>query len=95
VRICDPQPAKVSLVRAFTAFSGVRRHGKSCTVVWPVTICATCPVTFFFEELEVDAAIKALKDQGFEPDFNVIDTLARSMSGGNENDTGDMSVAGK
>jgi RecA-family ATPase len=49
----------------------------------------------FFEELEVDAAIKALKDQGFEPDFIVIDTLARSMSGGNENDTGDMSVVFK
>ena len=46
----------------------------------------------FFEELEVDAAIRALKEQGFEPDFIIIDTLARSMSGGNENDTGDMSI---
>ena len=46
----------------------------------------------FFNELEVDVGLKALKDQGFEPDFIVIDTLARSMSGGNENDTGDMSV---
>jgi hypothetical protein len=45
----------------------------------------------FFSEVEVIAALKALKDQGFEPDFIVIDTLARSMSGGNENDTGDMS----
>jgi hypothetical protein len=39
----------------------------------------------------VKAALKALKEQGFDPDFVVIDTLARSMSGAKENAAEDMS----
>jgi hypothetical protein len=46
----------------------------------------------FFDEDEVKAALAALKAQGFKPDFVVIDTLARSMSGGKENATEDMST---
>jgi hypothetical protein len=45
----------------------------------------------FFDEPEVNNALMALKIQGFQPDFVVIDTLARSMSGGKENATEDMS----
>jgi hypothetical protein len=45
----------------------------------------------FFDKPDVDNALMALKMQGFEPDFVVIDTLARSMSGGKENATEDMS----
>jgi hypothetical protein len=44
----------------------------------------------FFEPLQVREALAALKAQGFQPDFVVIDTLARSMSGGKENATEDM-----
>jgi hypothetical protein len=44
----------------------------------------------FHEDAEVTQALTALKAQGFEPDFIVIDTLARSMSGGKENVTEDM-----
>jgi hypothetical protein len=45
----------------------------------------------FFDHADVENALAALKAQGFEPDFVVIDTLARSMSGGKENATEDMS----
>jgi hypothetical protein len=45
----------------------------------------------FFNKADVEAALVALKAQGFQPDFIVIDTLARSMSGGKENATEDMS----
>lgn len=48
------------------------------------------PVNFSSAD-EVKAAIKALKAQGFEPGFIVIDTLARSMSGAKENAAEDMS----
>jgi hypothetical protein len=44
----------------------------------------------FFEPLQVMEALTALKAQGFKPDFVVVDTLARSMSGGKENTTEDM-----
>jgi hypothetical protein len=44
----------------------------------------------FYSEPDVRNALDALKAQGFEPDFVVIDTLARSMSGGKENVTEDM-----
>jgi hypothetical protein len=44
-----------------------------------------------FNEVDVTQALAALKDQGFNPGFVVIDTLQRSMSGGSENDTKDMS----
>jgi RecA-family ATPase len=44
----------------------------------------------FFEPLQVKEALVALKAQGFKPDFVVVDTLARSMSGGKENATEDM-----
>jgi hypothetical protein len=46
----------------------------------------------FFNSAEVQESLKALKDQDFKPDLIVIDTLARSMSGGSENDTGNMST---
>jgi RecA-family ATPase len=45
----------------------------------------------FFSDADVENALAALQAQGFEPDFVVIDTLARSMSGGKENATEDMS----
>jgi len=45
----------------------------------------------FFELVSVAAALAALKRQGFAPDLIVIDTLARSMVGGNESATEDMS----
>lgn len=48
------------------------------------------PVNFFSAE-DVKAALDALKEQGFVPDFIVIDTLARSMSGAKENASEDMS----
>jgi RecA-family ATPase len=41
----------------------------------------------FFEPVSVAAALAALKRQGFAPDLIVIDTLARSMVGGNESAT--------
>jgi hypothetical protein len=46
----------------------------------------------FYDKDEVETALAALKTQGFEPDFVVIDTLQRSMSGGQENATEDMST---
>ena len=48
------------------------------------------PVNFSSAD-DVKTALKALKAQGFEPDFIVIDTLARSMSGAKENAAEDMS----
>jgi hypothetical protein len=48
------------------------------------------PVNFFSAD-DVKAALEALKEQGFVPDFIIIDTLARSMSGAKENATEDMS----
>jgi hypothetical protein len=44
----------------------------------------------FFDKPDVMNALTALKMQGFDPDWVVIDTLARSMSGGKENETADM-----
>jgi hypothetical protein len=44
----------------------------------------------YYNPADVKQALDALKAQGFVPDFIIIDTLARSMSGGNENDTKDM-----
>jgi putative DNA primase/helicase len=41
------------------------------------------PVNFYDKD-KVDEALLAFKAQGFEPDFVMIDTLARSMSGGKE-----------
>jgi AAA domain len=46
----------------------------------------------FFNPIDVTQAFEDLKAQGFKPDFIVIDTLARSMSGGNESDTKDMNI---
>jgi hypothetical protein len=48
------------------------------------------PINLFNED-DVKEALAALKAQGFKPGFVVIDTLQRSMSGGSENDTEDMS----
>jgi hypothetical protein len=45
----------------------------------------------FFDIVSVTAALAALKRQGFVPDLIIIDTLARSMVGGNESATEDMS----
>jgi hypothetical protein len=45
----------------------------------------------FFDTVSVTAALAALKRQGFVPDLIIIDTLARSMVGGNESATEDMS----
>jgi hypothetical protein len=41
--------------------------------------------------MAVKAALAALKGQDFVPDLIIIDTLARSMVGGNESATEDMS----
>jgi hypothetical protein len=49
----------------------------------------------FYDENEVKAALTALKTQDFIPDFVIIDTLAKSMSGGKENATEDMSTVFK
>jgi hypothetical protein len=48
------------------------------------------PVNFSDKD-DVKAALDALEAQGFVPDFIVIDTLARSMSGAEENVAKDMS----
>ena len=48
------------------------------------------PINLFNED-DVKEALAALKAQDFKPGFVVIDTLQRSMSGGSENDTEDMS----
>jgi hypothetical protein len=49
------------------------------------------PINFYNKD-EVEIALEALKAQGFIPDFVVIDTLQRSMGGGKENTTEDMST---
>ena len=93
MRVCDP--ASKSLYVVGEGFYGILRrqaaweklHG--CLAGDNLRYFRV-PINFF-NEIEVNAGLKALKDQGFEPDFIVI-PLARSMSGGNENDTGDMSV---
>lgn len=48
------------------------------------------PINFFSSD-EVAEALKAFKAQNFEPEFVIIDTLARSMAGGKESSTEDMS----
>ena len=45
----------------------------------------------FFDIISVTVALDALKRQGFVPDLIIIDTLARSMVGGDESATEDMS----
>ena len=44
----------------------------------------------FFDHFSVTTALDALKRQKFVPDLIIIDTLARSMVGGNESATQDM-----
>jgi hypothetical protein len=49
------------------------------------------PINLFNKDV-INEALAGLKAQGFKPGFVVIDTLQRSMIGGDENDTGDMSI---
>ena len=69
--------------RAWERLHGVKAGDDLCFLRVPIN---------FYDKDEVKAALAALKAQGFKPDFVVIDTLARSMSGGKENATEDMST---
>jgi RecA-family ATPase len=80
---------------AAEGFHGLLRR----QAAWEKLNGATCgdSLQFFkvpinlFNQIDITAALIALEAQGFKPGFVVIDTLQRSMSGGSENDTEDMS----
>jgi hypothetical protein len=48
------------------------------------------PINYFASDADIKQALKDLKDQGFCPDYVFVDTLSRSMLGGNERDEGHM-----
>jgi hypothetical protein len=48
------------------------------------------PINYFTSDVDIKLALQDLKDQCFCPDFVFVDTLSRSMLGGNERDEGHM-----
>jgi hypothetical protein len=48
------------------------------------------PINYFASEADIKQALQDLKEQGFCPEYVFVDSLSRSMLGGNERDEGHM-----
>jgi hypothetical protein len=90
----ETRKAKMLYVAA-EGFSGLLGREDSWTKIHMVRVSKDLAylrtaINYFSETDDIGLALRELKDQDFQPDYVLVDTLSRSMVGGNERDEADI-----